>query len=237
MKRYLNRIFSAMIGAAMLTASVPAGMPLAVYAATEESSAEVTLNPVVIGYELMNSKDKAISDITPSTEFRIKITIKDIKVKTSQLGENKSIDFLKSMDSFKGTVESLNITSSGDELLKYDVVLSKCKWNGGDKAFGFMVGYSGANDYAAGSVNITECRVPDKSDDNTVNVAEPIIKITAVEPDSKIKAGETGEFKIRLKNLGSTDAYNILAEVTPSDDILIIEGTGTQDISSIGYKD
>lgn len=237
MKRYLNRIFSAMIGAAMLTASVPAGMPLAAYAATEESSAEVTLNPVVIGYELMNSKDKAISDITPSTEFRIKITIKDIKVKTSQLGENKSIDFLKSMDSFKGTVESLNITSSGDELLKYDVVLSKCKWNGEDKAFGFMVGYSGANDYATGSVNITECRVPDKSDDNTVNVAEPIIKITAVEPDSKIKAGETGEFKIRLKNLGSTDAYNILAEVTPSDDILIIEGTGTQDISSIGYKD
>ena len=236
MKRYLNRIFSAMIGAAILTASVPAGMPLAVYAASEETGSELTLNPVVVGYELMNSKGKAISDITPSTEFRIKITIKDIKVKTSQLGENKSIDFLKSMDSFKGTVESLNITSSGDELLKYDVVLSKCKWNGEDKAFGFMVGYSGANDYATGSVNITECRVPDKSD-NTVNVSEPIIKITAVEPDSKIKAGETGEFKIRLKNLGSTDAYNILAEVTPSDDILIIEGTGTQDISSIGYKD
>lgn len=238
MKRYLNRIFSAMIGAAILTASVPAGMPIAVYAATDESSSEVTLNPVVIGYELMNSKGKAITEITPSTEFKIKITIKDIKVKTSQLGETKSIDFLKSMDSFKGTVESLNITSSGDELLKYDVVLSKCKWNGEDKAFGFMVGYSGANDYATGSVNITECKVPDKSnDDNNVNVAEPIIKITAVEPDSKIKAGETGEFKIRLKNLGSTEAYNILAEVTPSDDILIVEGTGTQDISSIDFKE
>lgn len=236
MKRYLNRIFSVMLGAAVLTASVPAAVPFAAYAATSEAGSEVTLNPIVIGYEVMNSNGKAISSITSSTPFRMKISIKDIKVKTSQLGENASIDFIKSMDDFKATVESVTITSSGNDLLKYDVVLKDCKWTGGDKAFGFMVGYSGANDYATGSVTITECNTPDKTEDPVVNVAEPIIKISAIEPASPIKAGETGEFKIKLKNLGATSAYNVLAEVTPSDDILIIDGTGTQDIESIDFK-
>ncbi len=235
MKRYLNRIFSVMLGAAVLTASVPAAVPFTAFAATEESSG-ITLNPIVIGYEVLNSNGKAMGSVTPSTTFRLKISIKDIKVKTSQVGASSNIDFIKSMDDFKGTVESLTITSSGDELLKYDVVLSGCKWTGGDKAFGFMVGYAGGNDYATGSVTITECNIPDKTETPDINVAEPIIKISAVEPDAPIKAGETGEFKIRLKNLGSTAAYNILAEVSPSDDILIIEGTGTQDIESIDFK-
>lgn len=50
-----------------------------------------------------------------------------------------------------------------------------------------------------GSVNVLECSVPDTTSTPDVSNPEPIIKITAVEPDSPIKAGEEGEFKIRLK--------------------------------------
>ena len=88
-----------------------------------------------------------------------------------------------------------------------------------------------------GSVNVLECTTSDSTPTPDESNPEPIIKITAVEPDSPIKAGEEGEFKIRLKNLGATSAYNILAEVTSAEEILIKEGTGTQDIESLGFKD
>lgn len=119
------------------------------------------------------------------------------------------------MDSFKGTLESLTVVSQGDELLRYDIVLKDCKWVGDDKNFGFKVGYIGGSDYVDGSVNVLECTTSDSTPTPDESNPEPIIKITAVEPDSPIKAGEEGEFKIRLKNLGATSAYNILARSLP----------------------
>lgn len=252
MNKRTSKVLSILLGAALITTSVPA----ASYAAFAEGGttaggtaeapdngdnkddAGLTLNPVVVSYSIINSKGKEQSYIGKNTSFVMKMTIKDIKVKTSQVtGGSAGIDFLKSMDSFRGTLESLTITSTGDELLKYDVVVKDCKWVGDDKNFGFKVGYTGGSDYFDGSVNVIECTDPDSTPDPVVTNPEPIIKITAVEPDSPIKAGEEGEFKIRLKNLGTTAAYNILAEVSSSEEILIKEGTGTQDIESLGFKD
>lgn len=240
MNKYLKNVCSVFLSASILTAAVPAVFPFAAYAegTTESGETGIVLNPVVIGYEVLNSKGKAIDSLYSGTLFTMKITIKDIKVKTSQLpNKEKDIDFIKSLDTFKGTFDSLKIVSTGDDLLRYEVILKDCKWTGGDNAFGFMVGYSGAKDYTTGTVNVTECTEKKKDDTPDVNVAEPMIKITGVEPSSPIKAGEEGEFKIKLKNLGSTAAYNLLAEITPSEDILIVDGTGTQDLESLDFKE
>lgn len=100
----------------------------------------LTLNPVVVNYSILDSKGKEQKTIYKNTSFVMKMTIKDIKVKTSQVtGGGAGIDFLKSVDSFKGTLESLTVVSQGDELLRYDIVLKDCKWVGDDKNFGFTL--------------------------------------------------------------------------------------------------
>ena len=251
MSKKISKVLSILLSASLAAASVPV-IPLAAYAddGTTSSTSEtqnpgdkkddagLTLNPVVVNYSILDSKGKEQKTIYKNTSFVMKMTIKDIKVKTSQVtGGGAGIDFLKSVDSFKGTLESLTVVSQGDELLRYDIVLKDCKWVGDDKNFGFKVGYIGGSDYVDGSVNVLECTTSDSTPTPDESNPEPIIKITAVEPDSPIKAGEEGEFKIRLKNLGATSAYNILAEVTSAEEILIKEGTGTQDIESLGFKD
>lgn len=242
MRKFVKKILSVILGAALMTTALPAASVAAFAGETAEAEPEtpsgLTLSPVVLNYTLLNSKGKVISALYANDPFSMTLTIKDIKVKTSDIKGVADIDFIKSMDSFKGTVESVKVTSTGDELLRYDVVLKDCKWTGGDTNFGFMVGYVGGTDYASGSVGITECTTRDTSGgDDPVIIAEPTIKITGVEPSAPIRAGETGEFQIKLKNLSGNSAYNILAEITPSDDILIVEGTGTQDIYNLDCKE
>ena len=226
---------------------------------TEEQG--LTLNPVVVNYSVLDVKEEnelhAIyksTTNTTNTTFTLRVKIKDIKVKISQLKDPDSKDpdskdtdskdpaskirVVKCVDSFKaGSVSVPPEFVKGDDLLEYDVVFNDCKWVGDDKSFGFKVGYVGGNDYVDCSVNVFECTVPDSTPEPDVSNPEPIIKITAVEPDKPIKAGDEGEFKIRLKNLGVTSAFNILAEVSSADEILIKEGTGTQDIESLDFKD
>ena len=252
MRKYVKNVLSVIIGAALMSTAVTAAVPFSAYAeGTSESGAGtpegLTLSPVVLNYSLTNSKGKAVTELTADSPFNMKMTIKDIKVKTSAIGGAADIDFIKSMDSFKGTVESVTITSrgdessgdesSGDELLQYVVSLKDCKWTGGDTSFGFMVGYTGGSEYATGSVSLPECKTSESSGGSDSVIAEPTIKVTGVEPSAPIKAGETGEFKIKLKNLSANSAYNILAEISPSDDILIVEGTGTQDIYELDCKE
>lgn len=236
MNKFLKRVFSLMIGAALATAAVPASVQA--YAASEIDSENsgLTLSPVISSYGIYTVKDgKAITSLSASTVFNMKITIKDIKVKTSELRSADDIDFLKNIDAFRGTVNEVKILSSGDEFLRYEISLRDCRWTGGETTFGFMVGYTGGSDYANCSFTVSECTssVPSVPDDPA---AEPIIRIKGIEPSAPIKAGETGEFKISLKNLGSTDPYNILAEISPAEDILIIDGTGTQEVSSLDYN-
>ena len=86
-------------------------------------------------------------------------------MKTSQVKDAGDIDFIKTMDSFKATYESMKILSQGDRLLEYEVVLNSCRWVGDDKSFGFKVGYTGGSDYVDGSVNLLECKVQEKNDE------------------------------------------------------------------------
>lgn len=62
--------------------------------------------------------------------------------------------------------------------------------------------------------------------------AEPLFRISAVET-SEINAGQSGSFKLNIKNLGSVDAERILVEVSCSDDIILTDGCESQDINYI----
>lgn len=191
--------------------------------------------PVLVGYSLTNSSNRALTSISPNSEFNITITIKDIGLKTSQVKGNADIDFIKSVDSFRGTLKSVEITSKPDELLTYKVTVEKCKWIGGSTDFGFMTGFlSLGSDYTDMTFAVRECRentstpAPDYS-----STAEPLFRITAEQLVAPIKAGEEGSVEFTLKNLGSVEAERVLVEVSASEDLLITDGTGSQDINII----
>jgi len=62
--------------------------------------------------------------------------------------------------------------------------------------------------------------------------AEPIFKVTAKDAE-EIQPGQEGSFSLSIKNLGLTDAYGMLVEISSSDDIIIVDGTDSQDIEYI----
>lgn len=64
-------------------------------------------------------------------------------------------------------------------------------------------------------------------------IPEPIIKISAREPEEPIKAGEEGSFELVIRNIGNTWATNMLVEISSSDDILITDSSSVQDISTL----
>lgn len=238
MNKLLKKVVSVMIGAVIAASAVPASVPaFAASQETGEADGSLTLSPVITSYSLLKIKDnKPISTLRTNTVFNMTIDVKDIKVKTSDIRGAEDIDVIKNLDAFKGTVSEIKLLSKNDELLQYRITLTDCTWTGGDKAFGFMLGYTGGGDYAQCSVNITECASFEPAEPDEPS-AEPIIRVKGIEPDKPIRAGESGEFKISLRNMGSVAAYNVLAEITPSEDILIIEGTGTQEISALDNRE
>ncbi len=80
---------------------------------------------------------------------------------------------------------------------------------------------------ASGTVSI-----PSKISDESSTSAEPIFKITP-RNISEIKNGQSGSFNVELKNLGRLDANRVLVETTASDDVILTDGSGSQDISEI----
>ncbi len=199
-------------------------------------------NPVVVDYYLTNKTGREIKTLTVNMEFNLRITIKDIGLKANQITGAEDIDFIKTLDSFKGTVKNIGVTTKDNAVLEYTVDLQNCSWTGSSNTFNFMVGYlSLGSNYASSSITITEC-VSSSGDDpgssDTPDVSpEPIFKVTATEPAHAIKAGEEGAFRLSIKNLGAVEAKKVLVEVAPSEDILITEGTGSQDINYIDGGD
>ncbi|MBD5130428.1 MAG: hypothetical protein HDT43_11005 [Ruminococcaceae bacterium] len=91
--------------------------------------------------------------------------------------------------------------------------------------------YDTGNGETLGSANGSVDLNAKISNDGTAS-AEPIFKITP-KNISEIKSGESGYFNVELKNLGALEAKRILVETTPSEDVILTDGSGSQDISSI----
>ncbi len=246
----MNKLFKAaaafVLSAALLTQGEGIIGTRSAYAATEEAPAVtaeapeepdagvLVSKPVVTGYTVKNKSGGKVRSITKNMEFTIYIDIKDIGVKADEV-EQSDIDFIKTMDSFKGDLKSI-VKSQNTTMLEYTVTLENCSWTGTGNSFGFMVGYPSAGaGYATGSVSIAECAESSGGgsgggSDNTDVAPAPIFKVTATEPAHAIMAGEEGTFHLAVKNLGSVAATSILVEIASSEDVLIIDGTGSQDI-------
>ncbi len=59
--------------------------------------------------------------------------------------------------------------------------------------------------------------------------AEPMFKINPKDVQT-IRADSIGEFKIKIKNIGSIKVDRILAEITAPDEVILLDETGSQDI-------
>lgn len=190
--------------------------------------------PVLVGYTLTNDRNKPINSVSPNGEFNIAITVKDIGLKTSDIKGASDIDFIKSVDSFRGTLKNVEITSQPDELLTYKATFEKCKWIGGSTDFGFMTGFlSLGSDYKEMTFAVRECKESSGGNTPDYSTAEPTFRVTAEQPEAPIKAGDEGMIEFTIKNLGSVEAERVLVEISASDDLLITDGTGSQDINII----
>lgn len=221
-------------------------------ATTEGESAsadtEIKSKPVVVNYYLLDSKGKDIQSLKKNTEFNMRIVIRDLGIKTSDISGANDIDFIKTLDTFKGTLSKIEITSAQDALLTYTVELTGCKWTGDSNEFTFMTGYlSKGSDYSEMSVTVRECSegttsIPIEDD----AIAEPIFSVKPKTDGIILKAGDEGEFELVIKNLGSVTAERALIEVVAPEDMMVTESTASQDISyitsgesktiTIGYK-
>lgn len=185
--------------------------------------------PTVLDYAVKDSRGKALKSISAGKEFTITVNIMDRLLKSSDIAESDII-FTKSMGRFNCGKATVKKTSTeANKPLEYTVTIEKCSWLGGDRSFDFMLGYlSLGNDFADLSFTVSEC--PEERNDPTPSpgYAEPTFKITA-EDVSEIMPGEDGSFSLRLKNIGSTDAFGVLMEISSSDDIIIMDGTDSQD--------
>lgn len=77
-----------------------------------------------------------------------------------------------------------------------------------------------------------ELREASSGAESNPSAAEPVFMITPSDV-STIMSGASGSFNITLKNLGTVKADRILVETTASEDVVLTDGSGSQDITSI----
>lgn len=196
---------------------------------SDSSSEQLSGNPVISGYRLVdNNNQTTLTSLRSGEIFDLELTIKDISLKTSDIGGLYDIDFIKSVDDFTAAGSSITVTSSGDAPLTYVINVYSCTWSGGSTDFTFMIGYSGLSAYSNMSFAVRECSGAEIGS----GVSEPIFKITASNVPA-IKAGDSGSFNIYMKNLGSVTANRVLVEISCSGDIILINDSASQDLYAI----
>lgn len=229
----LHKLAAALLLSAAL--AVPAGA-VSAFAEASETADIYDSKPVIVNYFVTDTRGKSLNALTTSTEFNMRIVIKDIGMKRANIDSAADIDFIKTLDSFKGTLKDIKLTESADGLLVYEVSLEKCKWTGGEKTFGFMVGYPALGaEYRELSMSVGECVSAGSGGGSDVaeTVAEPMFRITADEPSSPINAGDEGTLTIKIKNLGTATAERVLVDFSCDGDLLFTSGTASQEVNFI----
>lgn len=250
MNRLLKMTASIMLGAALITSQIGTASTYMTASAAATStpasggtsdtvSVDKLGKPTVVGYSVKNSSGKTLKTISKYKEFTLTINVMDRLLKSSEIQE-RDIIFTKSLGGFECGAATVKKTSTdANKPLEYTITIEKCEWTGEDRNFDFMVGYlSSDNDFADLSFTMSECPEdkPDSSHSPSTNYAEPILKVTADEAE-EIQPGQEGSFSLDIKNLSSSDAYGMLVEISSSDDIIILDGTDSQDIDHLWAED
>lgn len=234
MKKLFKSAAAFIVSAALF---VSQAFAMSAYAASDEgqqnpsdsSSGQQGGSPVIEEYRLLDDNSHTLTSLKAGESFNLEMTITDTSLKTSDVGDSKNISFKKTVDDFTASGSDISITSSEDSPLTYNVYVFNCEWSGESTDFSFMIGY-GQSPYTKLAFSVKECR--GGSDNPSPGVSEPMFKITASD-SSVIKAGENGSFYIYIKNLGSVSANRVLVEVSSSSDIILTNGSASQDISEV----
>ncbi len=240
MNRLLKMTASVLLGAALITSQIgtaPIYMTASAASTSDPSTSEPVIvdkigKPTVLGYSVTDSRGKTLKSISKGKEFTLTINVMDRLLKSSDISET-DIVFTKSMGFFECGAATVKKTSTvNNKPLQYTITVEECEWTGEERNFDFMLGYlSLGNDFSDLSFTISECpeKKPDPTPSPSTNYAEPILKVSA-EDAEEIQPGQEGSFSLDIKNLGSSDAYGMLVEISSSDDIIIVDGTDSQDI-------
>ncbi len=242
MNRLFKKAAAVFAGAMIFTSQITADTFTAAFQASAEYVGgyvedQKTAKPQVLDYTVMSIPDTEgtapapLGTISANKPFRLTINIMDRLLKGNDASTPDDIIFTKAMGRFKCENQNIQITAEDDGPLYYSISFD-CTWLGGSNAFDFMIGYQGVSDFTDLSFTVAECRETTVTPDPEPSAAEPLFKINATNI-SDIKAGETGSFSLDIKNLGSVDAERILIEVTAPDDVVLTNGSESDDISYI----
>lgn len=186
---------------------------------------------------------KALKDIQANSPFNLVFWLVESSndIKNAGVTQDK-INVSFSADESGFTIDpsaiDINLLSNiSSDVLSYKVIFKNVKWNGENNTFKFRVMYSGISNWADVSTNISECKVRPAVEVPDITIAEPIFRVSTQQPAGAIKAGDEGELDVFIRNMGTTDAERIAVEIVGSDEVIVIDGTGSQDIQEIRGRD
>lgn len=197
-------------------------------------------------YRVTSSSDpsKVLTNIYTSDTFDIKFNLKDlsgIKGKDIQ-AEQIDISFSASESGFtisSGKPEINIVNPNSEDSLTFEVTFKNVKWSGESNNFFFRVRYSDSADWIDVSYAIKQCADSSSNNYDTpdITIAEPILRVSTQQPAGAIKAGDEGELDVFIRNMGNTDAERVVVEIIGSDEVIVIDGTDSQDIEEIRGRD
>lgn len=184
-------------------------------------------NLVITSYKVTNSSGSTLSKIKKGSTANLEVKVKNMGIKTSQIMGSGDIDISKLVDSFEGeTTPTVTITSQGDDPLTMTIKFSGLRYEGPGKTFKFIAGYKSLNvEYDTKELTITECDEYNGSGNNNYDGnPAPILLVSRGDDKQMLKPNQEAEITILIKNVSSTDIYDVVVSLTPSDSVYLVEG-------------
>ena len=233
----MKRIFARLGAAVLLLAVLVSAVPMAAMA----DDPAVTPDRRLTSYEVWNYGQTARqSAINKGGKVTVVFHIKDFGVATDQVGDASKINVTKLLDDFT-SCESITseLKSSGTDLLEYTITLKGLVYSGSGNSVNLMIGYDGLSKPATFTQTIREAveYVPPSDDPYTPDpLPEPTVIISWEPMAEPIKAGQVFEVTVKIQNTSNIALRSPIIKCSPSDSLMLTDGTNTYAISDIGAK-
>ncbi len=177
----------------------------------------------------------------------VELTVKNTALKTSEVDPAVPIDLTRVMDSFStGAQPTVQVVSAGEAALEMVLTFPDCVYSGTGKLFRFMVGCRKLGDtadaYEQGEITMQECveyvapeptPAPSPTPEPTpAAVPAPSLRISRSDVPT-LKAGNEAVVVLSFTNVGSVQMENMLATVSTSDALLLMENASSFPIGNL----
>lgn len=206
------------------------------------TNAAQSCKPEADDYTIKNNVNMDISRIEIGETATISVDIIDNLVKTSEIVSADNISVTSGDGSF-GKIESnsITITSSESENLKYTIKFKEATYTGSGSTITFKVKYKNLNLTSDKiTVEINECSARDNDIDNSgdttdqnVITKQPYVEISRSAIPNPIKANEEFTIKLSIKNRGGVEMKRPVMTLSLPDSINSLDGMGNIQIPDI----